>query len=174
MTHRFVLWGIDGTLVTTGVVGRRALEGGAADAAGLDTVPEISMGGKTDPQIVAEILATADVEANAFVKVDTFGFAGFFDFVVGAYGSDHSDRDCLVPVTLERVARLRNERYLPREVWIIGDTANDWRCARARGVHCLLVATGREGLGPLGGLNPDYLFPDLSDTEAVLAALLGT
>jgi len=48
------------------------------------------------------------------------------------------------------------------------------RCARAGGVHCLLVATGKEGIGPLAGLSPDLLLPDLSDTEAVLAALLET
>jgi hypothetical protein len=37
----------------------------------------------------------------------------------------------------------------------------------------MLVGTGREGLGPLGDLRPDLLLPDLSDTEAVLAAVLG-
>jgi phosphoglycolate phosphatase len=230
---RFVLWDIDGTLITTGVVGRQALEGGAAEAAGLDTVPDVAMGGKTDPQIIAEILAAAGVErariaevmpkalaaaerllaqwrgrmvsegrvhpgvptvlerlaetegvrqalltgnleANAFVKVDTFGLAGFFDFAVGAYGSDHADRDQLVPIALERVERLRGERYSPAEVWIIGDTANDLRCARAGGARCLLVETGKDGLGALGDLTPDLLFADLSDDEAVLAALLGS
>jgi len=232
MTRRFVLWDIDGTLITTGVVGRRALEGGAAAAAGLDVVPEISMGGKTDPQIIGEILAaagvqdgriadlvpkalasaegllvrwksrmasegrvhpgvrtvlerldatdgvrqsllTGNVEANAFVKVDTFGLAGFFDFAVGAYGSDHADRDSLVPSALDRVTRLRGERYSPADVWIVGDTANDVRCARVGGVRCLLVGTGKEGLGQLGDLSPDVLLPDLSDTEAVFDAVLG-
>jgi phosphoglycolate phosphatase-like HAD superfamily hydrolase len=232
MDRRFVLWDIDGTLITTGVVGRRALEEGAAEAAGLGSVPEISMGGKTDPQIIGEILEaagvgddrigelipralaaaerllaqwrsrmtsegrvhpgvravlqrldameevrqsllTGNVEANAFVKVDTFGLAGFFDFAVGAYGRDQAERDNLVPIALERVARLRGEHYAPAQVWIIGDTAHDLRCARAGGVRCMLVGTGREGLGPLGDLRPDLLLPDLSDTEAVLAAVLG-
>jgi phosphoglycolate phosphatase-like HAD superfamily hydrolase len=233
MTRRLVLWDIDGTLITTGVAGRRALEGGAAEAAGLDTVPEVAMGGKTDPQIIAEILAaagvpegridelvpkglaaaeallaqwrsqmvsegrvhpgvlgvlerldatsgvrqsllTGNIEANAFLKVDAFGLAGFFDFAVGAYGSDHAARDNLVPIALERAARLRSERYSPTEVWIIGDTANDLRCAHAGGVRCLLVGTGREGIGDLDGLSPDFVFPDLSDTEAVLRAVLGS
>jgi hypothetical protein len=47
------------------------------------------------------------------------------------------------------------------------------RCARLGGVRCLLVGTGKEGLGSLDSLSPDFLFPDLSDTEAVLAAVLG-
>jgi phosphoglycolate phosphatase len=232
MAPCLILWDIDGTLITTGVIGRRALERSAAMAAGLDTVPEVSMGGKTDPQIIAEILAasgvpdrliaglvpqalataeallaqgrsqmvtegrvhpgvrnvlkrldaigdvrqslvTGNVRANAFVKVETFGLAGFFDFAVGAYGDDDANRDNLVPIALDRVARLRDERYSLSEVWIVGDTANDLRCATAGGVRCLLVGTGREGLGPLSGLSPDLLLPDLSDTETVLAALLG-
>ena len=231
MTHRLVLWDIDGTLVSTGSVGRQALEVGAAEAAGLETVPQISMGGKTDPQIVAEILAaagihperaarlvsaalavaerrleewrdriategfaqpgvrgllallaatpgvrqtllTGNVEPNAFVKVDVFGLAGFFDFAIGAYGSDHADRDRLVPVALDRAHRLRGDRFEPAEAWVVGDTANDLRCARAGGAHCLLVGTGREGIGALEGLEPDRLVPDLSDTDAVLAVLL--
>ncbi len=233
MARRLILWDIDGTLITTGVIGRRALEGAAAEAAGLDTVPEVSMGGKTDPQIIAEILVasgvpdrliaglvpkalataetllaegrsrmvtegrvhpgvrnvltrldalggvrqsllTGNVRANAFVKVEAFGLAGFFDHAVGAYGDDHANRDNLVPIALDRVARLRDERYSLSEVWIVGDTANDLRCARAGGVRCLLVGTGREGLGSLSDLSPDFLLPDLSDTETVVAALLGT
>ena len=231
MTHRLVLWDIDGTLVSTGSVGRQALEVGAAEAAGLTTVPQISMGGKTDPQIVAEILAaagihpdraarlvpgalavaerrleawrgriadegfaqpgvrellerlaatpgvrqtllTGNVAPNAFVKVDVFGLAGFFDFAIGAYGSDHADRDRLVPVALDRAHRLRGERFEPAEAWVVGDTANDLRCARAGGAHCLLVGTGREGIGALEGLEPDRLVPDLADTESVLGVLL--
>lgn len=232
MPRRFVLWDIDGTLISTGSTGRRALERGAAEAAGLDSVPEISMGGKTDPQIITEILAasgvpegritdlipnalmlaeeflaesrdrmcsegrvhpgvrevltqldaldgvrqsllTGNVKANAFVKVDTFELSQFFDLAIGAYGSDHANRDELVPVALDRVARLRGEGYSASEVWIVGDTANDLRCANANGVRCLLVGTGKEGLRPLTDLTPDFLFQDLSDTEAVVAALLG-
>ena len=122
---------------------------------------------------VRQSLLTGNIETNAFLKVDTFGLAGFFDFAMGAYGSDHAERDSLVPNALDRTARLRGERYESAEVWIMGDTANDLRCARAGGVRCLLVGTGREGRGDLGGLNPDFEFPALFDTEAVLAAVLG-
>jgi len=232
VTHRLVLWDVDGTLVSTGPVGRLALETGAAEVAGLSEVPHVSMSGKTDPQIVSEILAlagaspeeaadllpaalgvaerrlaewrprmeaegfvqpgvadvlealsgtdgvrqtllTGNVEPNAFVKVDVFGLARFFDFAIGAYGSDHPDRDCLVPIALERVARLRSDQFRADEAWIIGDTVNDLRCARAGGAHCLLVATGREGIGNLDGLEPDRILVDLSDSAAVLDVLLG-
>ena len=232
MTHRLVLWDVDGTLLSTGPVGRQALEVGAAEVAGLSEIPHISMSGKTDPQSVAEILAvagtspeesaalipaalgvaerwlaegrprivaegfvqpgvpevlealsathgvrqtllTGNVEPNAFVKVDAFGLAPFFDFAIGAYGSDHPDRECLVPMALERVARLRSDRFGADEAWIIGDTVNDLRCARAAGAHCVLVATGREGIGNLGRLEPDHLLDDLSDTSTVLDILLG-
>ncbi len=50
MARCLILWDIDGTLITTGVIGRRALEGGAAEAAGLDTVPEVSMGERPIPK----------------------------------------------------------------------------------------------------------------------------
>ena len=231
MVHRLILWDIDGTLVTTGVVGRQALERGAADAAGLETVPVVPMGGKTDPQIIAEILTaagvgtgelpslvssalasaehhlaewrprmlaegrvhpgvadllmqlaatdgvrqtllTGNVVSNAYEKVDAFGLGGYFDFAIGAYGSDHADRHRLVPIALERTARLRADPFDPDEVWIVGDTANDLRCARAGGAHCLLVGTGREGMGSAADLTPDHLVADLSDTAAVLAVLL--
>ncbi|HZU79776.1 MAG TPA: haloacid dehalogenase-like hydrolase [Acidimicrobiales bacterium] len=59
--RRLVLWDIDGTLVSCGGAAREALETGAAIAAGLDQVPDVVMSGKTDPQIVLEILQRAGV-----------------------------------------------------------------------------------------------------------------
>ncbi len=122
---------------------------------------------------IRQTLLTGNIKANALVKVDTFDLAEFFDLEVGAYGSDHANRDELVPIALDRVDQVHGERYSPSEVWIVGDTANDLRCATAGGVRCLLVGTGREGMSPLVDLSPDFLFQDLSDTEAVVAALLG-
>ena len=59
MLRRLVLWDIDGTLLTTGPIGRRALELGACRAAGLAEVPWVAMAGKTDPEILRELLLLA-------------------------------------------------------------------------------------------------------------------
>jgi phosphoglycolate phosphatase-like HAD superfamily hydrolase len=233
--HRLILWDIDGTLVSCGRWGRLALETGAVEAAGLKDVPHVVMGGKTDPQIVGEILGLAGLEPdgierlvpealavaerrlaewapniaeegysqpgvetllarlektdgvrqslvtgnvvrNARVKLAVFGLDRFVDFEVGAYGSDHAERDRLVPIALRRMRELRGDDYAPEEVWVIGDTVHDLRCARAAGTRCALVGTGKEGLPSpeqLHGLEADRTWPDLSDTEHVMAALLG-
>lgn len=229
---RLVLWDIDGTLLTTGQVGRLALEAGARLATGQDRVPRIDMGGKTDPQILREImtaagmpeteigkvmpaaleearralaaartrireegavhpgvrdllsalsvtpgvrqsLLTGNIAPNARLKVGAFGLTGHFDLEVGAYGDDHEDRDCLVPIALDRVRRLRGEVYLPDAVWVVGDTASDLRCARAAGVGAVIVGTGRGGQEAVRGLEADAVLPDLSDTELVMDILLG-
>ncbi|MCB1018068.1 MAG: haloacid dehalogenase-like hydrolase, partial [Acidimicrobiales bacterium] len=59
--RRFVLWDVDGTLITTQGVGRRAMEEAALAVAGLVEVPSIVMSGKTDPQILREIFRAADL-----------------------------------------------------------------------------------------------------------------
>ena len=230
--HRLVLWDIDGTLVSCGRWGRLALERGAAEAAGLDDVPHVEMSGKTDPQIVGEILAlagaapdaterlvpealvvaerrlaqwapeiaeegfvqpgvekllerlddidgvrqslvTGNVVRNAEVKLGVFGLDRFIDFAAGAYGSDHAERDRLVPIALGRMAELRGERFAPDEAWIIGDTVHDLRCARAAGSRCILVGTGKEGYASVRDLEADRVFEDLADTDSVLELLLG-
>src|SRR6185312_8178598 len=88
---------------------------------------------------VRQTLLTGNLTANAAMKVSAFGLTEFFDFEVGAYGTDHADRLELVPIALERVARLRNEEYDGDEIWVIGDTPNDLACARAGGARCLIV-----------------------------------
>jgi phosphoglycolate phosphatase len=61
--RRLILWDVDGTLVSCGPAGREALESGARLAAGLTALPHLPMGGKTDPQIIGEMLLGAGVAA---------------------------------------------------------------------------------------------------------------
>jgi len=60
--RRLLLWDIDGTLTFSGGVGSTALKAAAAAVAELAHVPDVDMGGKTDPQILREIFEAADVE----------------------------------------------------------------------------------------------------------------
>jgi phosphoglycolate phosphatase-like HAD superfamily hydrolase len=229
--RRFILWDIDGTLISTGRIGRLALESGAKRAGRLGVVPHVIMSGKTDPQIAREILtasgmAEADIAVvlpaaleeaervllaesgrmlaegrahpgvrellealaatdgvrqslltgntapNALEKVRTFGFEPYFDFKIGAYGTDHPNRDCLVPIALERARELRGADYRREEVWVIGDTARDLSCARAAGVRCLIVGTGHNGFEAVRKLEADALAVDLANTEEILRILL--
>lgn len=228
--RRLILWDIDGTLVHTGGVGARAIEAGAIAAGALLEAPVVPMSGKTDPQILREIFAaaqmtdsrvtevlphalaeveralaaaeadlrahgrvlpgvvgaltalgnlggvrqsvvTGNLVANAALKLAAFDLTALLDVEIGAYGTDHADRNQLVPLALERSSRLRGQRYQGSEVWVVGDTAHDLACARAAGVRCLLVGTGSAGLDGVRQLDADAVLPDLSDTEEVLRIL---
>jgi phosphoglycolate phosphatase-like HAD superfamily hydrolase len=121
------------------------------------------------PGTVQTVL-TGNTAANAAVKVGAFGLERWVDLEVGAYGSDHPDRNALVEVALTRVER----NYGPVDrsrVWVIGDTPLDAACARAGGVHCLLVASGFAPRAALDAAGADHVVDDLTDTEAVLFLL---
>jgi phosphoglycolate phosphatase len=59
MTRRLILWDVDGTLVWTGPATRDAFDRAISSVLGRATGDHgVSLGGKTDPQIALEILAT--------------------------------------------------------------------------------------------------------------------
>jgi phosphoglycolate phosphatase len=87
---------------------------------------------------------------------------------MGAYGSDHADRNELVPIALRKVEAATGRTFTtPDQVWVVGDAPNDLACARAAGVRCLLVATGRPTYDELQALHPDALRHDLSDIDDI-------
>ena len=61
----------------------------------------------------------------------------------------------------------------PASVWVIGDTMLDIKAARANGARALGVATGSTPVETLRDAGADLTLADLSNAEAVLAALLG-
>jgi phosphoglycolate phosphatase-like HAD superfamily hydrolase len=105
--------------------------------------------------------------------VAAFGLDRWLDVSVGAYGSDEHDRDLLVPIAMARVEAERGVRVDAGDVWVIGDTPRDLQCARAAGVRCLLVGTGRYTVAELEELGADVVLADLSDTELVVKLLKG-
>ena len=123
-----------------------------------------------DSRVVQSVL-TGNTAANAAVKLEAFALDRWLDLDVGAFGSDDSDREHLVPIALDRVRRLRGRALGPEDVWVVGDTPRDLACARAGGARCLLVATGRFSLDELEAEDADELLPDLTDTDRVLKLL---
>jgi phosphoglycolate phosphatase len=124
-----------------------------------------------DDRVISTVL-TGNIAPNAVIKLSAFGLDRWLDLTIGAYGSDHHERNALVPVAMGRLAEERAIRLQPGDVWVIGDTPRDLDCARAAGAHCLLVATGRTPEAALGVLGADAVLSDLSDTDAVLKLLL--
>ena len=94
-------------------------------------------------------------------------------FRVGAYGSDDFDRNRLPALAIQRAGELTGMSFTGADAVIIGDTPADVLCARAGKATAVSVASGWHSAETLAQYHPDYLFEDLSDTAAVLSALVG-
>ena len=231
MKSRLVLFDIDGTILLTAGAGRRAITTALHEAVGpADAFAEVRFDGKTDPQIVGELLAaaghmgpheaeriealcrryvtllerelaepagatrlmpgvqpllealeahdevllgllTGNVAEGAALKLR----AGGIDparFAVGAYGSDAAHRPDLPAIAAERASPLFGRVPRGHEVVIIGDTPADVACGAPIGARAIAVATGGYSVGDLAVCGAHAVFPDLSDTARVLAAIL--
>jgi phosphoglycolate phosphatase-like HAD superfamily hydrolase len=115
-------------------------------------------------------LLTGNLEPGAEHKLTAAGI-GFDRFAVGAFGSDHEARSEL-PAVAQRRARERLGLHIEgRAMVIIGDTPSDIQCGRPIGARAIAVATGHYSIDALASHDPDAVFSDLGDTEAVLSAI---
>lgn len=120
-----------------------------------------------------QTLLTGNFEASARIKVAVAGLDQYFDFSIGAYGSDHHDRNCLVPIALERASRAYPPGVPAERAVVVGDSPRDIACARAGGVRVVAVASGRPTYGELESHHPDALLPNLEDAPAAVEVILG-
>ena len=227
--HRLVLFDIDGTLLHSHGAGRRAMEAALLDTFGTKGSPAYRYDGKTDRQIVRDLmrgegfddaaidqrmsqvldsyvaglqreiasphtrveaiagvmplldalihrshcivgLLTGNLEPGAQHKLTAAGI-DFGRFALGAYGSDHEIR-----AELPAIAQLRAREVLGLAIdgsamVIVGDTPSDIACGRPIGARAIAVATGHYSVASLAEHEPDAVFDDLGDTEAVLRAI---
>lgn len=115
-------------------------------------------------------LLTGNLQPLAYAKVDRAGFrAGRFAPGLGAFGSDHEDRDRLGAIALERARAAAGRDFRPDEVLVVGDTPRDIAAARAIGATAVAVASG--GFGRADLAEADLVMESLDRAEALLGLL---
>ena len=124
-----------------------------------------------DGQVLQSVL-TGNLQPIAKIKLDLMQLSRYLDLEVGAYGSDHHRRAMLVPFATARAEQRYGRTFHGGDVVVIGDTPNDIDCGRVAGARTIAVATGPFGVDDLRAHTPDVVFADLTDTDAVIDAIL--
>lgn len=134
---------------------------GALDRQGMRLLPGVTelLERQAERPDLALALLTGNWEPGARTKLSRFDLNRFFAF--GAFGCDGFDRAELPPVALQRAEARLGRSFPPAEVLIIGDTLHDVACARAHGIPCLAVATGRTSAEALRAAGADWVAGDL-------------
>jgi phosphoglycolate phosphatase len=123
--------------------------------------------GKLAAAGVRQTVVTGNLAAIARHKLEAGGLIPPIEPELGGYGESAPNRAAVAQVALDRLSAAGWQPDLGG-VWIVGDTPRDLACARAVGVRCALVATGRRTVEELTGLGADIVLPDLSDPRPLL------
>ena len=115
-------------------------------------------------------LLTGNFEEAAHVKLAYFDLWRYFR--CGAFGDAAPDRNGLLPKALARVKACGGPAVAASAAIVIGDTPLDVACAAASGARSIAVATGGYDVAALRASGADVVFEDLSDTDAVISAVL--
>ncbi len=115
-------------------------------------------------------LLTGNLEKGAHIKLKAFGIDDYF--LAGAFGSDHEDRDMLLPIAIDKFSQMGFD-FSPLESIVIGDTPRDVRCAKVHGAKCIAVATGPYSKEDLLATDADVVFDTLEDVGRCVSFIQG-
>jgi phosphoglycolate phosphatase-like HAD superfamily hydrolase len=115
---------------------------------------------------VALGLLTGNAREGARLKLEHYELWHHFSF--GGYGDHHVNRDEVAQAALAACRAYVDGDVGAEQIWVVGDTPLDIRCARAIGARVVAVATGWDDRRRLEAARPDLLFDDLMPTEAIL------
>ncbi|MBO0785875.1 MAG: haloacid dehalogenase-like hydrolase [Actinobacteria bacterium] len=121
---------------------------------------------------VVQSVLTGNVPALARVKLGAAGLIGYLDLDAGAFGDHHEVRAELVHQARRNAARVHGTEFGGAATVLIGDTPLDVAAARATGARSVGVATGQSAAAELAAAGADAVLPDLTNTAAVLTAVL--
>lgn len=119
---------------------------------------------------VVQSLLTGNVRPNAAAKLGAFGLGAGIDLDIGAYGSDDRHRPALVDIARGRAAEKHGRE--PVATVLVGDTPRDVGAGLAGDARVVGVATGSYSVAALEEAGAHAVLTDLSDTDAVVAAVL--
>ena len=114
-------------------------------------------------------LVTGNMERGAEIKLSAADLDHYFP--VGAFGSDNYDRNLLPPLAVKRAEKFYNISFSKENIWIIGESIHDVRCAKANGLRCLAAAASTTTEEELHAEQPDAVLKDLSDLQKIMNIL---
>jgi phosphoglycolate phosphatase-like HAD superfamily hydrolase len=114
-------------------------------------------------------LLTGNTYEKARAKLKNSGLWNYFK--VGAFGEVTRVRSELVKTAIDDTFEKTGYKINKEDVYLIGDTTRDIKCAKEANVKIISVATGKESLEHLEKENPDYLFNDFSDIEKIISVI---
>ncbi len=150
---------------------------GAPGASGISGRPAGRLPGRRSwrPGRVRQSVLTGNIRPVAEVKLSAVGLRDPLDLCIGAYGDDHEVRSELVQVARRRAAAVHGtcpDEFGGLSTVLVGDTTLDIEAALAAGARAVGVATGSCAAADLYAAGAHAVLPDLTDTRAVLRALL--
>lgn len=111
---------------------------------------------------------TGNLHETARSKLSHFGIEEHFEYIVG--GDHDACRDDLARRASRDLATMHGSEAT-ENVWVIGDTVADIRCARAIGARVVACCTGCHSRDELLASNPCHIVDDFSHTESILGLL---
>ena len=149
-----------------------ALDALAAFAPGRDGACPDGAGGPARQVCVVQSVLTGNVRTMAAMKLSALGLDGHLDLEAGAYGESHEVRAELVHLARDNAARRYGKDFSGPATVLVGDTPLDVAAALETGARAVAVATGSTTADRLAESGAHAVLPDLTDTPAVLAAIL--
>ena len=120
-----------------------------------------------DDRVLA--LLTGNLQRGAELKLRRYDLWEYFEF--GAFADDHHDRNELGPFARTRGCERHQFDFAAEAIDVVGDTPHDIACGKAIGARTVAVATGSFSIEELAAHQPDLVFRDLADVDAVVAKL---
>lgn len=121
------------------------------------------------PDVLVGLL-TGNPHSTAMVKLEAAGY-DTTAFKVQAFGDESPVRADLVHLARKRAYDTYGDRFEGHRTVILGDSTRDVGCALAADALCIAVATGSSSMDVLRSHSAHYVFPDLTDTQAVLGTI---
>ena len=111
-------------------------------------------------------LLTGNIRRGAEIKLRHFGLWQHFPF--GGFADGLCERDDVARGAVAAAEAYVGQPIDPDQIWVIGDTPLDVKCARAIGARAVVVATGWHEHEELVAAKPDHLLPDFSHARELL------
>jgi len=115
-------------------------------------------------------LLTGNIQKGARAKLESLDLWRYFSF--GAFADDSSVRKELADIAVQRAFEMTGQKFVGKQIVIIGDTEHDIRCGHHLEARAIGVGTARSTAKELLAYGADRAFDDLSDHNLVLGSIL--